>query len=205
MTLIHCSDSDLFKKRTLTPETMETVTKALQCDAVARRILAKGVHLVPNQLVGIRINLNVLRHTNVAVHSVHKATSKDGHTRNQGFYRGAVLSYQPVVVLRNAYFTVHQAARNAIAAGTAAKSPMASIDGNLVPTPDELNFDGIEVSFNPRTRHLFTDSLNRAVWWAEETTILAHRAYCRGRLRYFDEATAPAKVGSAPSDVIFMG
>lgn len=193
----------LYGVRQLRPESPETVYEALQTDAVARRILAKGEIVKPGQLVGVRLNINVLAHTGVAVHSIHRATNKDGYRQNRGFYRGEVLTYLPVVLLRDAFFNVHQAGREGIASGTMAKHPMASIDGTFTEHGDALSFDGMEISFNPKVHHLFVDTKGFAIQYAEEVTILGHRAYARGKIRYYSESDAPAKAGPAPSQTRF--
>jgi hypothetical protein len=193
------SQSGLYKVRTLAPEPDDAIASALATDAVARRILAKGLAPAPGELVGVRLNINVLKSTGVAVHSVHRATSKDGHRAGRGFYRGEVITYLPVVMLRDAYFNVHQGGREGIASGRMSKHPMASIDGTFVAQQRPLVFDGVAIGFNPKKSHLFTDEEGYAVQYAEEVTILANRAYGRGRLAYFDERTAPMKAGDSPS------
>lgn len=195
--------SPLYKHRKLQPESMDVIIKALETDAVARRILAKGESLVEGQCIGVRLNLNVLKNTGVAVHTIHRATSTDGHTKGRGLYRGEVIAYQPVVVLKHAYFNVHQKMREAIAAGTAAKGPMASADGTYQTTDDSLSFDGVLLQFNPKREHLFTDEEGFAVQYAEHVTIMGHRVYARGVLRYFSQASAPERAGNAPSRVRF--
>jgi hypothetical protein len=200
---ILASASSLYKQRKLQPESMEVIIKALGTDAVARRILAKGESLATGQCIGVRLNLNVLKSTGVAVHTIHRATSTDGHTKGRGFYRGEVLSYQPVVVLKDVYFNVHQAGRQGIASGAMNKHPMASCDGLYQPTDDTLTFDGVELSFNPKRVHLFTDEEGFAVQYAQEVTIMGHRAYARKTIRYFSQASAPEKVGDAPSSARF--
>ena len=50
--------SSLYQRRNLKPESYETILRALQTDAVARRILAKGVTLEQDQLCGVRLNIN---------------------------------------------------------------------------------------------------------------------------------------------------
>jgi hypothetical protein len=149
--------------------------------------------------VGVRLNLNVIRTTGIAVHTVHRATSKDGHKNGRGFYRGEVISYQPVVVLTDCYFNVHQAGREGIASGRSTKHPMASADGTYCRVPTAVDFGGVEVSFNPRRTHLFLDEDGYAIQFAQHVTILGHRAYARGILRYFTQSGAPHKSGNAPS------
>ena len=204
----HCDDSavelqapqtGLYRDRRLQPESDEVIQKALDTDAVARRILAKNQLVLPGMKVGIRLNLNVIKTTGVAVHTVHRATSKDGHRHGRGFYRGEVISYQPVVVLVDCYFNVHQAGREGIASGRSTKHPMASADGTYCMLPQVVDFSGVAVSFNPRRTHLFLDEEGYAIKFAQHVTILGHRAYARGVLRYFTQAGAPLKVGHAPS------
>lgn len=190
----------LYRTRCMRVESEDTILKALQTDAVARRILAKGERPQPGQLVGVRLNINVLSRTGVAAHSIHRATSKDGHSKGKGFYRGEVIAYAPVVVLRDAYFNVHQGMREGIAAGTSAKCPMASVDGTYVHTEQPPCFDGVEIRFNPKTTHLFIDTDGYAVRYAEEVTVLGHRAFARGLILYYSESDAPERKGDAPSE-----
>lgn len=196
--------SPLFRKRTLTPESDEVIATALQRDAVARRILAKGIDIHSGDLVGVRLNLNVMKSTGVAVHTLHKGTTTGGHTRGRGFYRGEVIGYRPVVELREAYFNVHQASREGIAAGVIAKCPMASVDGRFLESSGMPSFDGVAIRFNPHAVHLFVDEAGYAVEYAERVTILGNRAYARGLIRYFSTRTAPARAGSGASAVRFI-
>lgn len=175
------------------------VRALLDVDTVAQRVLAKGEAPRPGDLVGVRLNLNVLKTTGQALQTLHKPTNRSGYRRNQGFYNGEACGYAQAVVLREAYFNVSQGGREAIATGQHHKFPMASIDGTLVSTQAPEGFEGVEVSFNPRTQHLFVDSTHQAVRSAEEVVILGHRAYARGRIEYHTEATAPARAGDFPS------
>jgi hypothetical protein len=193
------SESHLYQIRRLRPDSPETIATALGKDAVARRILAKGEMPVAGQLVGVRLNINVLKTTGIAVHSIHRATSLDGHTKLRGFYKGEVINYLPVVELKDAYFNVHQNEREGIASGLKAKSPMASIDGAFIGMSLNANFDGIELRFDPKKMHLFADLEGFAVHYAENVTVLGHRAYARGKIRYHTLLSAPTKVGSSPT------
>lgn len=203
MAFVLAHELDLYEKRSLRPESYRTISLALQNDAVARRVLAKGASPESGEIVGVRLNINVLKSSGVAVHSIHRATSSDGHKRGKGLYRGEVISYLPVVVLRDAFFNVHQPGREAIALGRSDKHPMASIDGALMKKSRGISYDGIEISFNPKRTHLFVDSEGYAVRRAEEVTILGHRAYARGLIEYFDAVTAPTRAGDAPSTARF--
>lgn len=129
------------------------VMAALQHDAVARRIFSNKRAPRAGELVGVRLNLNILKATGVPVQTLHAGNRSGGHRHNKGFFRGAVLAYEGAVTLRDAYFNVHQKAREEIASGRAAKSPMASVDGILTRKPPSL--DGVEVHFNPMREHLF--------------------------------------------------
>lgn len=201
---LHAEASPLFKHRALQPESEEVIAKALQRDAVARRILAKGIEIRSGDLVGVRLNLNVMKSTGVAVHTLHKGTTSGGHTRGKGFYRGEVMGYRPVVELQEAYFNVHQAIREGIVAGVIAKCPMASVDGSFLESHDIPSFDGVAIRFNPHAVHLFVDEAGFAVEYAERVTILGSRAYARGLIRYFSTRTAPVRAGSGASAVRFI-
>lgn len=196
----------LYKCRELPVETDSSIEEALQDDPVARRVLSKSQSPFDGQLVGVRLNLNVLKRTGVAAHSIHRSCSKDGHTRGRGFYRGEVIAYAAVVTLKDAYFNVNQSMREAIAIGHIAKCPMASIDGLFIacpPPPSLPSFDGVEIRFNPKLHHLFVDEDGYAIQYASDVTILGHRAYARGDIRYYNTHTAPLKIGNAPSAVRF--
>ncbi len=65
------TENRLYRKRTLRPESDEVITRALQTDAVARRIMAKGFELTHGDLIGVRINM--LTVTRVDVHTFMKS------------------------------------------------------------------------------------------------------------------------------------
>lgn len=201
---VSAESSPLYALRTLEPETDEVIAAALQRDAVARRILSKGVEIREGDLLGVRLNLNVMKSTGVAVHTLHKGGSSGGHTRGKGFYRGEVIGYRPVVELRDAYFNVHQPSREGIVSGTMAKCPMASVDGSFVESVGQPSFDGVAVRFNPHVVHLFVDEAGVAVEYAQHVTILGSRAYARGLMRYFSAKSAPPRAGTGASAVRFV-
>jgi hypothetical protein len=173
------------------------VAGALQRDAVARRILAKGLVLSDHEVIGCRLNLNVLRSTGVLCHTIHKGSAGDGYKRGKGLFRNEVVAYLSVVLMRDVYFNVGQPQREKIALGTGPKEPMASIDGTYCQLTGKPHFSGVEVGFNPRTVHLFCDLEGYAIEYAQEVTVLGHRAYARGELRYFTTANAPQRAGTA--------
>ena len=78
------------------------VATALQQDSVARRIMAKGLFPVKGQRIGVRLNLNILKNTGVAVQTLHAATNKQGYAKNKGFYNGEAIGYASAVTLKNA-------------------------------------------------------------------------------------------------------
>lgn len=201
-TRIVAATHPLFLQRTPLMVADAEVRTALEADATSRRILAKGRSPGNGDLVGVRLNINLLKSQGVPVQTVHAGNASGGHRRNKGFFNGEVLTYRKWVQLRDAYFNVHQTGREKIATGAESKYPMASIDGEYV-SANRVNMDGIEIRFNPNHEHLFTDMRGRPVRWAEEVTIYGHRAYARGMIEYYTERTAPAKVGDAPSAVAF--
>lgn len=183
----------------------DAVATALQTDAVARRIMAKGLFPVKGQRIGVRLNLNVLKNTGVAVQTLHAATNKQGYAKNKGFYNGEAIGYAGAVTLKNAFFNVEQSARESIAMGLQAKTPMASVDGQFVETPlhtSMADHEQKEVRFNPKAVHLFVDENNAAIRRAEYVTIVGHRAYAWGDIEYHTEATAPMRAGSSPSSAL---
>lgn len=179
------------------------VSQLLEQDATASRVLEKGLVPAAGDLVGVRLNLNVLKSTGQAIQTIHRATNARGYKRNQGFYNGEACGYAQAVVLRSAYFNVSQGGREAIASGRHHKFAMASVDGTLVSTVVPEGFEGIPVSFNPKSQHLFVDGEGHAIHSAEEVVILGHRAYARGQVVYHTEHSAPRRRGDAPSQTTF--
>ena len=178
----------------------QEISALLDQDSVAKRIMAKGKFPAQGQLVGVRLNLNVMKSTGKAIQTLHEGTNQLGYRRNKGFYNGEAAGYAQAVVLQGAYFNVSQAGREAIATGQNHKFAMASIDGALVSTTVPENFEGVEISFNPKSQHLFVDSNNQAVHSAEEVVVLGNRAYARGKIVYHTELSAPARAGDFPSN-----
>ena len=156
--------------------------------------------------VGVRLNLNVLKNTGVAVQTLHAASNKNGYKRNQGFYNGEAIGYAGAVALKNAYFNVHQGARELIAMGLEAKSPMASVDGTFMGCPDSIDVPQADatIRFNPKDLHLFVDEECRAIRRAEYAIIVGHRVYAFGEIELYPEHNAPARAGSYPSRAILQ-
>lgn len=208
------AQSPHFQRRPHEPMDPAKLAEALARDPVAERILAKNKAPADGQLVGARLNLNVLKATGVAVQTLHQAPVRDQRHLNKGYFTGEAIHYQAAVALRDAYFNVDQSARELIAKGERPKSPMASVDGAYDASPIE-SLDGVEISFNPIKTHLFTDPDGRALRFAERVVIVGHRAYASGRLEWHSELTAPerpenaapslARVASAPSPALCRG
>lgn len=203
MQIITANASHLYQTRSLELISDSAVATALSRDSVATKVLQKRLAPQENDLVGVRLNLNLLKSQKIAVQTIHAGNGRGGHTRYKGFYNGAVLAYEKIVTLRLAYFNVSQSGRERIASGAVAKHPMASIDGHYV-VPDEHNFDGIEVRFNPKALHAFCDMENRAIRYASEVTVYGHRAYVRGEVEYMTTLTAPPRAGDAPTETIYI-
>jgi hypothetical protein len=146
--------------------------------------------------VGVRLNVNVLKSTGVAVNSIHRGNKGDGYTKNRGLWGGEVINYAPVTELRGAYFNVSQKAREKIAQGVGPKEPMASVDGNYVERKAP-NFDGVEFRFNPKREHLFRDGLGRVLRYADEATVVGNSVFARGRIEYYGEEDVPARAGDS--------
>jgi hypothetical protein len=195
---------DLFSS--FSSESMTTVRSAVfeastYPDVTSKRIMAKRLAPVVGDIVGIRLNLNLMKSKGVPVQTVHAGNRSDGYKRNKGLYNGSAIAYRKSVTVENAYFNVSQKGREDVASGAVSKYPLASVDGTFVDvTPD---FSGIEISFNPKRVRLFCDSENRPIRFATQATIYANRIYVRGRVEYYTVETAPEKVGASPCNIKF--
>lgn len=194
-------DHPLYRKRTVEMVSDEIVAAALNADATARKVMQKGLHPEVGQIIGCRLNLNIQKSQGVALLTIHRGNSSDGYKRNKGLYNGSALCYLKAVTMRNVFFNVQQSGREKIASGCVSKFPMASADGEFVDCSAE--FDGIEISFNPKKVRLFCDARMRPVRYAEEVTCYANRLYIRGKIEYYSLATAPPKEGTADCALCF--
>jgi hypothetical protein len=199
--ILNASAHALYQTRSIVMVSDEVVEGALASDATSKRIMSKGLAPAAGDIVGIRLNLNIIKSKGVPVQTVHAGNRSDGYTRNKGLYNGSAIAYHKVVTLENAYFNVSQKGREDVASGTVSKFPLASVDGAFMDTvPD---FSGLEISFNPKRVRLFCDSENRPIRYAEQATIYGNRIYVRGRVEYYTMDTAPAKVGTSPCSIVF--
>jgi hypothetical protein len=199
--ILNASTHTLYQERSIVMVSDEVVEEALASDVTSKRIMSKGLAPAAGDIVGIRLNLNLIKSKGVPVQTVHAGNRSDGYTRNKGLYNGSAIAYHKVVTLKNAYFNVSQKGREDVASGAVSKFPLASVDGAFMDTvPD---FSGLEISFNPKRVRLFCDSENRPIRFAEQATIYGNRIYVRGRVEYYTMDTAPAKVGNSPCSIVF--
>lgn len=180
----------------LTPQQVRDI---LLSDATSKRILEKDAAPKPSEVVGVRLNLNVLKSTGKAIQTIHYGNSSKNYQKNKGLYSGEARSYAQAVRLKNAFFNVNQVGREAIAMGVQNKFPMASVDGEFVSTEVPKDFTGIEVKFNPKNHHLFVDEFGQAIKSASDVIILGNRAYACGEIVYHTPQTAPKRAGDYPT------
>ena len=180
----------------------DALQEALSQDLSAQKIMQKNLFPEKGEIIGVRLNLNVLKCTGVAVQTLHSGSENTNYQHNKGLFKGLAKGYAQAVVLKDAYFNVNQTGREKIATNQSHKHPMASVDGVFESIDIPHDFEGVEIKFNPKAHHLFVDSNNHAIRSAEEVIIIGHRAYARGRIEYHTLETAPKKRGSAPSQTL---
>ena len=192
-------------------------------DKTARKVLTHKHQIDQNQLVGVRLNLNIKKSTGVCVNTIHNGSEKmfmnfkmDPNNSSKGFYNGKVISYSDNVYLHNCFFNVHQGARFDIAMGKKSKYPMASVDGRLdnfsLVIEEDCQFIKFlpssvswkkEIFFNPKKHHLFVDENNHGIRWAEKVFVNGGRVFISGEslYHYNDFRTKMHKI--AKSEVLF--
>lgn len=202
-TVINAETHPLYKKRDSENidglRTDSEVNSALQTDATSRRILNQNDKPKNGDLVGGRLNINVLKNTNVPILTLHKNTNTSGYKNGKGFYNGKARTYQQVLELKNAFFNVNQSGRANIFSGKQNKHPMASVDGEYQETSTP-NFDGVEARFNPKKHHLFVDNNGNSIKSAEYVTLHGHKAYLRGKIEYYSKNNAPKPLDNHPTE-----
>ena len=199
--VLEASTYPLYQFRTIDMVSDAIIDEALASEVTSTRIMAKRLAPVVGDIVGIRLNLNLMKSKGVPVQTVHAGNRSDGYKRNKGLYNRSAIAYQKAFTVENAYFNVSQKGREEVASGAVNKYPLASVDGTLVDVAHD--FSGIEISFNPKRVRLFCDSENRPIRFATQATIYANRIYVRGRVGYYTEETAPEKVGASPCNIKF--
>lgn len=178
----------------------EELYNLLKKDSVAQIVLSKQPPLNEDDLVGVRLNLNLLKFMpGQILLTLHKGTTENDHTKNRSFFKGEAIGYAEAVWIYNAFFNVNQLAREQIASGMITSFAMASIDGNFQSKEIPENFSGIEIKFNPKIGHWFTDVEGFAIRYAEEVVVIGNRAYACGKIVYYSEENAPKKMGDSPS------
>jgi hypothetical protein len=108
--ILNASTHALYQTRSIVMVSDEVVEEALASDATSKRIMSKGLAPAAGDIVGIRLNLNLIKSKGVPVQTVHAGNRSDGYTRNKGLYNGSAIAYHKVVTLRNASFNVTQKA-----------------------------------------------------------------------------------------------
>lgn len=199
--VLEASTHALYQHRSIVMVSDDVVEEALASDATSKRIMSKCLAPAVGDIVGIRLNLNLIKSKGVPVQTVHAGNRSDRYRRNKGLYNGSAIAYQKAITLENAYFNVSQKGREDVASGAVSKFPLASVDGAFMDVAPD--FSGLEISFNPKRVRLFCESENRPIRFAERATIYANRIYVRGRIEYYTEQTAPAKVGTSPCSIVF--
>jgi len=147
---------------------------------VGSRILHQGNPITHGMIVGVRPNLNIQSSTGIILQTIHHGT--EGQLlAGVGMHRGRAISYASVVRLSDARFNVNQIGRARIASGLS-KFPMASCDGRVVidESTDHERFNGVLITFNPRTGSHFYDRDGNAVRGAEHVTIVGSKVFARG-------------------------
>lgn len=178
---------------------LEDIHQLLLQDSVSTRILEKNIQPVEGETVGVRLNLNLLKNTGVAIQTIHKNDGSN-YQNNKGLFNGEVISYQEAVFLKDVFFNVNQLARENIASGKNNKYAMASVDGSFISNQIPQDFEGMDIKFNPKNQHLFVDENNDAVHYAEYVVVLGHRAFACGKIIYHTLESAPKKSGDTLSN-----
>ena len=145
--------------------------------------------------IGVRLNLN----SNIPDMPAGLNKLQTLHKNN---YNGKALSYQGVVTVEDAVFSVSQKGRQGIGARVnqidvpeaKAKFPAMSVDGKYTSTRnvlEEMDDDVVEIAFNPKNTHLFYDvSTGQAVKSADVATVIGDRVYAKG-VTYWKKSEAP--------------
>jgi predicted transcriptional regulator len=196
-------NSPLYMTRTENDVSFPTEAEARAAIAgnkIASNIMSQRDNVKEGDFVGVRQDLNIKSAPLLAIHEGKGSLLTSG----AGFFSGEVQSYAPYVTLKNVHFKIRQTAREKIAQGVEQKSKMGSADGQYVKAA-KPNFDGIELRFNPMREHLFVDAMGRAVKHADEVTVVAKRAFARGKIEYYGEEDVPARAGTAPTKARLMG
>jgi hypothetical protein len=181
--LVEAEKSPLYRVRAVENFNLPTdqeVNDALMDHGQSRKVIEKGLAINPGDLVGVRLNLNVLDSSGLTIQSMHP----------KSYTSGSVLGYELHPTIKDVTFAISQSGRDRIATGLSTKHRMASADGALVRT-DAPNFDGVALRFNPKREHVFTDENGYPVKFVEEATVYGFRVYARGRIEYHSKATVP--------------
>ena len=191
-------DSDLFRNRPREEAlnyrgkmlTNEAERQALNTDKNSVRIINENNEVNVGDIVGVRLNLNVLKNTGVPVQTLHQKSAS-----------GKALKYATAVTIKNPTLFVNQGAREKIATFQENKFPMASVNGEFVSASiDDTNFDGVKAVFNPFKTNVFMDVAGRPIKSASEATIIGNDVFLRGEIEYYDFADPIVTAGRAESE-----
>jgi hypothetical protein len=145
---------------------------------------AKGIKIKPGMLVGSRLNINASNKLKYPVMTIHDTKSAKSTS-------GEAISTMGNITLNNVSFNVDPLQRDKIASG-GQKGVMAMAVGTV--SDSAPNFNGLELSFNPKRENMFVDEDGRAVLAAEEVTLTGNKAYARGMISYAEPSENISKI-----------
>jgi hypothetical protein len=73
----------------------EDIENILLSDATVQQVKSKNKKIYPGDIVGVRLNLNVLKNTGVAIQTIHHDDNK-----NKNFFSAEAVDYAEAVVLK---------------------------------------------------------------------------------------------------------
>lgn len=175
---IDAQDSPLYKNRTEADVMFISNEKVRRdvpnMDKATQGTEAKGIKIEPGMLVGSRLNINASNKLKYPVMTIHDTKSAKSTS-------GEAISTMGNITLNNVNFNVDPLQRDKIASG-GQKGVMAMAVGTV--SESAPNFNGLELSFNPKRENMFVDEDGRAVLSAEEVTLTGNKAYARGMISY---------------------
>ncbi len=181
---------NLPKETTLTDKEIHTYKfpQKITAKLTANRDIEQGTVVEARPTIGEGDKLSRENGDKLNLITVHKASG--------GKSVGGALGYDRAVTLKNVEFKINQEARYSIASGQSTKYPMMTARGEIQQV--EAKFNGIEANFNPKKDHLpRIVETGHAVRSAEEAVLVDQRILLRGKITYWDEASAPKPLNQA--------
>tara|TARA_R100001443_G_scaffold88367_1_gene94854 strand:+ start:1259 stop:6244 length:4986 start_codon:yes stop_codon:yes gene_type:complete len=181
---------DLPKETTLTDQEILTYKfpQKITAKLTANRDIEQGTVVEARPTIADGDKLKRENGEKLNLITVHKATG--------GKSVGGALGYDRAVTLKNVEFKINQQSRFEIASGQEMKHPMMTARGEIQQV--EAKFNGIEANFNPKKDHLpRVVETGFAVRSAEEAVLVDQRLLLRGKITYWDEASAPKPLNQA--------